>query len=164
LARNLPINNHVTIKPGGFAMEGTPIYVWLGLIIVLTIIEAATVSLTTIWFAAGSLLAFFVALLGLPLGVQIAVFLVSSTLLIIFTRPIALKYLKVGRERTNVESLIGETGLVVTDIVPHSTGQVKVKGQIWTAVSKNGEPISKDSEVIIDSIEGVKLIVVHKNP
>ncbi|HOK42354.1 MAG TPA: NfeD family protein [Thermoclostridium caenicola] len=145
-------------------MEGTPIYVWLGLIIVLTIIEAATVSLTTIWFAAGSLLAFFVALLGLPLGVQIAVFLVSSTLLIIFTRPIALKYLKVGRERTNVESLIGETGLVVTDIVPHSTGQVKVKGQIWTAVSKNGEPIRKDSEVIIDSIEGVKLIVVHKNP
>lgn len=144
-------------------MEGTPIYVWLGLIIVLTIIEAATVSLTTIWFAAGSLLAFFVALLGLPLGVQIAVFLVSSTLLIIFTRPIALKYLKVGRERTNVESLIGETGLVVMDITPHATGQVKVKGQLWTAVSKNGEPIHKGSEVIIDAIEGVKLIVVQKN-
>jgi len=144
-------------------MEGTPIYVWLGLIVVLTIIEAATVSLTTIWFAAGSLLAFFMALLNLSVGIQIVVFLVSSTLLIIFTRPIALKYLKVGRVRTNVESLIGETGLVVMDIAPHKTGQVKVKGQVWTAVSKNGEPISKDSEVIIDAIEGVKLIVVQKN-
>lgn len=144
-------------------MEGTPIYVWLGLIVVLTIIEAATVSLTTIWFAAGSLLAFFMALLNLSVGIQIVVFLVSSTLLIIFTRPIALKYLKVGRVRTNVESLIGETGLVVMDIAPHETGQVKVKGQVWTAVSKNGEPISKDSEVIIDAIEGVKLIVVQKN-
>lgn len=144
-------------------MEGVMIYTWLGLMIVLVAIEAATVNLTTIWFAAGSLLAFFMALFNLPLGFQIAVFLVSSTLLLIFTRPIALKYLKIGREKTNIESLIGETGLVVMDINPHATGQVKVRGQIWTAVSKNDEPIRKDTEVTIDSIEGVKLIVTHKN-
>lgn len=142
---------------------GDLVYIWLGLMVVLIIIEAATVSLTTIWFAAGSLLAFFMALFNLPLWFQIVVFLVSSTLLILFTRPIALKYLKVGRERTNIDSLIGETGLVVMDILPYATGQVKVKGQIWTAVSKTGEPIGKDNEVFVDAIEGVKLVVAQKN-
>lgn len=72
------------------------IYTWLGLMVVLIAIEAATVSLTTIWFAAGSLFAFFMALFGLPLWFQIVVFLGASTLLLILTRPIAVKYLKVG--------------------------------------------------------------------
>jgi membrane protein implicated in regulation of membrane protease activity len=76
------------------------LYTWLGLLIILIAIEAATVSLTTIWFAAGSLMAFFMALFGLELWVQVLVFLAASTLLLIFTRPIAVKYLKVGITKT----------------------------------------------------------------
>lgn len=140
-------------------MENFYLYAWLGLLIILIAIEAATVSLTTIWFAAGSLVAFFMALFGLDLWVQVLVFLVASTLLLIFTRPIAVKYLKVGITRTNIDAVIGEKGLVVLDIKEFSVGQVKVKGQVWSAVSKDGEAIEKDSEVIIEAIEGVKLIV-----
>lgn len=75
------------------------IYTWLGLMVILIAIEAATVNLTTIWFAAGSLVSFFMALFGFPLWFQIVTFFGSSVLMIILLRPIAFKYLKVGNER-----------------------------------------------------------------
>lgn len=140
-------------------MDNAYIYVWLGLIVVLVGIEAATVSLTTIWFAGGALMALILALFKLPLLVQIAAFLVVSIIMIIFTRPVAVKYLKVGAQKTNVDALIGATGLVTVDISEYKPGQVKVKGQVWTAVSKSGESIPADTEVAVLAIEGVKLIV-----
>jgi membrane protein implicated in regulation of membrane protease activity len=135
-------------------------YIWLGLTVLLLVIEASTVSLTSIWLAAGSLIAFFLALLDIGLWLQITVFLVVSLILLIFTRPFAVKFLKVGTTKTNIDALVGAKGLVVQDITQHSTGQVKLKGQIWTAVSKTGETILKDTEVIVKAIEGVKLIVI----
>jgi membrane protein implicated in regulation of membrane protease activity len=79
--------------------------------------------------------------------------------LLIFTRPIVVKYLRIGNSKTNVNALIGATGIVIMDITQYATGQVKLKGQIWTAVSKSGVPILKDTEVVVDAIEGVKLVV-----
>ncbi len=134
-------------------------YFWLGLMLVLIAIEAATVSLTTIWLAAGSLLAFILSLLKLSLLVQIFGFLTVSIVLLIFTRPVAIKYLKVGGHKTNIDALIGSKGIVISDITEHNTGQVKVRGQIWTAVSATGKTLEKDTEVIIKDIQGVKLIV-----
>ncbi len=140
-------------------MDNAYIYAWLGLMVILIGIEAATVNLTTIWLAGGSLVAFILALFNLPLWLQITAFFVVSIVMIIFTRPIAVKYLKVGTQRTNVDALIGTTGLVTMDISEHKAGQVKVKGQIWTAVSESGESILADTEVDILAIDGVKLIV-----
>jgi len=140
-------------------MDNFYTYVWLGIIIVLVIIEAATVNLTTIWLAGGALLAFIFALFSLPLYAQIAVFLAVSVILLVFTRPIVNKYLKVGVQKTNTDALVGKTGLVVMDISEHKPGQVKVKGQIWTAISETGEPIKENTEVVIVAIEGVKLVV-----
>ncbi|NLL97297.1 MAG: NfeD family protein [Clostridiaceae bacterium] len=140
-------------------LDNAYIYAWLGLMVILIGIEAATVNLTTIWLAGGSLVAFILALFNLPLWLQITAFFVVSIVMIIFTRPIAVKYLKVGTQRTNVDALIGTTGLVTMDISEHKAGQVKVKGQIWTAVSESGESILADTEVDILAIEGVKLIV-----
>lgn len=143
-------------------MENLYVYSWLGLIVVLLIIEAATVSLTTIWLAGGAVIAFVFALFGLPLWTQIATFLAVSIILLIFTRPIAAKYFKVGIHKTNADALIGKTGLVVMDISEYKPGQVKVSGQIWTAVSESGNSINKNTEVDIVAIEGVKLVVkVH---
>lgn len=140
-------------------MDKVYVYVWLGLMVVLIGIEAATVSLTTIWFAGGSLVAFIFALFGLPLWIQITAFLIVSIVMIIFTRPVAIKYLKVGKEKTNIEALIGAKGLVTMDISEHKSGQVKVKGQIWTAVSRSGGSIPADTEVEVLAVEGVKLVV-----
>lgn len=140
-------------------MESYTPYIWLGIMVVLLIIEASTVNLTTIWFAVGSIVAFCLSLFYLPQWLQIAAFLTVSFVLLIFTRPVAVKYLRVGRYRTNADALIGCQGVVIMDITEHSTGQVKVRGQVWTAVSKTGQPILKDTEVVVCGIEGVKLIV-----
>lgn len=142
-------------------MESYVMYIWLGLMVVLVAIEAATINLTTIWFALGSLISFILSLFGLQLWFQISIFLFSSIMFIIFTRPVAVKYFKIGTEKTNLDSLIGQKGIVIMDIEEFKTGQVRLKGQVWTAISKSGIPIRKDSEVTVDAIEGVKLIVTE---
>ena len=134
-------------------------YVWLGLMVLLIIIEAATMGLTTLWFAIGSLYAFLVSLARVHPLFQFGVFLLSSIVLLFYTRPLAKKYFKIGSHATNVENLIGREGIVIKSIEKFDTGQVKVWGQIWTAVSEKGEVISKDSKVRVKAIEGVKLVV-----
>ena len=81
---------------------------WLAIFIVLLIIEIATMGLTTIWFAGGALIAFCAGLVGFGLGVQIGVFVIVSILLLILTRPIAVKFFNQERQKTNAESLIGQ--------------------------------------------------------
>ncbi len=135
-------------------------WMWLVLLVVFMIVETATVSLTTIWFAVGALVAFLLGLLGVSVGWQAAVFLVVSVLLVLFTRPIAIRYLKIGRTRTNVDSIIGQQGVVIKAMSEHQTGQVKVNGQVWTALPADGQPIGENMEVLVQSVEGVKLMVM----
>ena len=93
----------------------SPIY-WIIIFIVLLVIEIATLGLTTIWFAAGALVAFLVGILGFGIITQIVLFLVVSVVLLVLTRPIALKYFNNKRQSTNVESMIGRQGVVLEDI------------------------------------------------
>jgi membrane protein implicated in regulation of membrane protease activity len=134
-------------------------YVWLGLMVLLIIIEAATMGLTTIWFAIGALFAFLISLTHVHPLVQFGVFLLASLILLFYTRPLAKKYFKVGSHATNVDSFIGREGIVIKSIEKYNTGQVKVWGQIWTAVSENGEVIPQDTRIRVKAVEGVKLIV-----
>ena len=93
-------------------MAGIPISVlWLAVLAVLLVIEIATLGLTTIWFAGGALIAFLVSLAGGPLWLQITLFLIVSVVLLLFTRPLALKYMNKGVEKTNVDSIPGKAAL-----------------------------------------------------
>ena len=134
---------------------------WLILFVVLVVIEIATLGLTTIWFAGGSIVAFILAIVGFSLPVQIVAFLVSSILLLVLTRPIAIKYFNPERKLTNAESLIGQKAVVIETVdTLHNVGRVEVNGQEWSA--KTDEPhevIEKDAVVSIEGIQGVKLIV-----
>ena len=89
----------------------SPIY-WIIIFIVLLVIEIATLGLTTIWFAAGALVAFLAGILGFGIITQIVLFLVVSVVLLVLTRPIALKYFNNKRQSTNVESMIGRQGVI----------------------------------------------------
>jgi membrane protein implicated in regulation of membrane protease activity len=129
------------------------------LIIVFAVAEAFTLGLTSIWFALGAIVALLVSLLKLPIYLQKAVFLIATLVLVIYTRPIAQKYLRIGVSKTNVSALVGEKGVVMKRVDVYNLGQVKVKGQIWTAKSERGEEIARGEEVEIVAIEGVKLIV-----
>jgi len=99
------------------------------------------------------------AVLGLDEWIQFIVFLLSSIALLWYTRPIAKKYLKIGSYKTNAEGLVGREAIVIEKIEKFKTGQVKVNGQYWTAVSYEQKTIEADSTVVIKGIEGVKLIV-----
>jgi len=133
--------------------------IWTVLIIVFAVAEAFTLGLTSIWFALGAVVALLISFVGLPIYLQIAVFLVSTLVMLVYTRPVAQKYLRIGASKTNVTALLGETGIVLKRIDTYNLGQVKVKGQIWTAKSESGEDIPRGEEVEIMSVEGVKLIV-----
>ena len=110
-----------------------PIY-WIIICIVLLIIEIATLGLTTIWFAAGALAAFLAGILGFGLPVQIGLFLVVSIVLLVLTRPVALKYFNSRRQKTNVESMIGRQGVVLERIdTIKGQGLVEVDGESWSA-------------------------------
>ena len=135
-------------------------YYWFGAAVVLIIIEIATMGLTTIWFAAGALMAGFLNLAGGNLWIQVSVFAVISLILLLMTRPLAGRYLNSRTQKTNADSLIGEICLVTAQIDNlKGEGQVVVKGQEWSARSQNGDSILKGSKVRITQIQGVKLIV-----
>ncbi|NBH98861.1 NfeD family protein [Hominisplanchenecus murintestinalis] len=134
---------------------------WLVLLVVLLVIELATLGLTTIWFAGGAAAAFVASILGAGLVVQIVVFLAVSILLLVFTRPFAAKYINKNRVRTNVDSLLGQKAVVTQDIDNLAgTGEARVDGKVWMARTENdGEQIVCGTTVTILGVSGVKLIV-----
>ena len=134
---------------------------WLVLFVILLFIEIFTMGLTTIWFAGGSLLAFVLAYVGFGLPVQIIVFLLASIILLVLTRPIAVKFFNKERQKTNAESLIGQKAVVLERIdTLHGTGRAEVNGMEWSAkTDEPGEIIEAGTIVIIEGIQGVKLIV-----
>ena len=135
--------------------------IWIGLFIILIIIEIFTVGLTTIWFAIGALAAAGVNTLGANLIIQIIVFFAVSIVLMIFTRPWAAKHLNQKRLKTNYESKIGEV-IKITERVDNlrQTGKSIVDGQEWTVRSQDNDvTLEKDELAKVISVSGVKLIV-----
>lgn len=134
---------------------------WLAMAVIFLIIEAITVGLTTIWFAAGSFVALALSMFNVPIPAQFIVFLIVSFCLLLFTRRIFVEKLKTGSEATNTEALIGQTAQVTSAIKPFETGQVRIGGQIWSAVCRDEDLTIPEREAVkVIAIEGVKLIVV----
>ena len=137
--------------------------IWLVLIIAFLTAEILTVGLVSIWFAGGALVAVILSLFEVAPLIQVSVFFLVSIVLLVSTRKIFVDKLNTGKENTNVDALIGETGQVVLTINPMEIGQVKVSGQVWSALADDQLlTIEEGSYVTIKAIEGVKLIVVPK--
>ena len=134
---------------------------WMVILILCIVIEVLTLGLTTIWFAAGALVAIFAALLYAPIFVQVILFLLVSLTLLFFTRPIAVKYFNRDRVKTNVESMVGRQAIVTGEIDNvQAIGQVTVSGQEWSARSWDDKVrIPTGAVVVVVAISGVKLIV-----
>lgn len=138
--------------------------IWLIIFAVLIVIEILTLGLTTIWFAGGSLVAFFLSLFIDSPWVEIGIGLLVSFFLLFYTRPIVKKYINKGIVRTNYEGLIGRDGRVTEKINNlEGAGTVNLSGQLWTARSTDDKiTIEEDTIVTVKSIQGVKLIVSKK--
>ena len=134
---------------------------WLILALFFMVLEAFTVGFLVFWFGVGALLALFTSLITDNMIIQSTVFIISSTLLLFATKPLVAKITKNDKEvKTNVYSVINKKGKVIVDIDPDdSTGQVKIAGDVWSAKSANNKRIPKGTNVIVEKIEGVKVIV-----
>lgn len=134
--------------------------VWLALLIIFAVAEAATVGLTSVWFALGSLGALVCALAGGNIWLQLGIFIVLSLVCLVALRPLAKKYLNNRVEPTNADRVIGQEARVTQDIDNiQGTGAVTIGGVTWTARSEHDTPIPTGAMVRVLRIEGVKVIV-----
>jgi membrane protein implicated in regulation of membrane protease activity len=134
-------------------------WIWVALVIIFALIEVFTLGLYTVWFALGALVMVFLSMLEIPLPFQLLIFLATSAALLFFTRPFAIKKLKIGKEKTNVDSLIGMHVLVTRKIEEFKTGEVKLNGQCWSARSEHNAEIPEGTKCEVLRIEGVQAIV-----
>ena len=134
--------------------------IWLVLLILFLVAEAATVSMVSLWFAAGSLAALIISVTGGSVGLQIFVALAVSAVLLACLRPLVRKHFTPGLTKTNVDAVIGTCGYVTADIDnANATGTVKLGAMEWTARSTQGHTLPRGTLVQVDKIEGVKVFV-----
>ena len=136
-------------------------FIWLAVLAVLLVTEAITAGLTTIWFAGGALAAAVASYFGAGLAAQIILFLCVSLVLLIFTRPLAVKFMNKGVTKTNANRLIGQNAVVIQEIDNLAqTGQVRISDIEWMArTSSDTDKIPVNTVVTVKEIQGVKLIV-----
>ena len=132
---------------------------WVGVMVICIVIEACTFSLTTIWFACGSLVLVFISWLPLPFRWQLLLFMLISLSLLIFTRPIVAKKFHLKKTATNSDSLIGKRVIVTEDISALKKGAIKDGGLTWSAKTADNSSLNVGDECIVDHIEGVTAVV-----
>ncbi len=141
------------------------VILWLIIAFVAGAVEALTVSLVSIWLAIGAVCAAIAAAFGAGATAQSIIFLVVSLVLLILTAPISKKFREGKKIPTNADRLIGCDAIVTEDIDPvQGKGAVKVRGQEWSAQLSDGTTAKAGSEVTVERISGVHLVVTPKNP
>ena len=137
-----------------------PAIVWFIFLVIFVLAEAATVTVVSLWFAAGALVAMIVSMLGGPVWLQVLLFIVVSFVLLWMLRPILKKFYTPKLTRTNVDAVIGKVGITMMPIDNNmAQGKVKLEGMEWSARSTSGDEIPENVQVRIDRVEGVKLFV-----
>lgn len=135
-------------------------WIWLGLLVMFLMMEASTVALVSLWFAVGALAALLAAAFGGNIILQCALFFVVSVALLALARPVLRRYVNPKIIKTNVESVVGTVGLVteaIDNLAP--TGQVKLGGMFWSARSVSGDKIPVGTQIRVEKVEGVKVLV-----
>lgn len=132
-------------------------WMWLGIFLGALLLELSTTHLVSIWISLAAVPTYILSLLDVNPVIQIVVFLVVATLLLLFTRPLVVSYFKTNEIKTNVDSVIGQKAICIERISSNTVGAVQLKTRVWSAISE--EDIEVNDEVKILDVEGVKLIV-----
>lgn len=130
---------------------------WLIIIILLTILEAVTINLVSVWFIVSGIVSLFLSFVIDSFYIQFSIFVCLGLVLMLLTRSYLVKKLAKKKVSTNLDRVIGMEGVVTEEITKFKIGEVKVDGKKWSAMAN--EKIKVGEEVIIDKIDGVKLIV-----
>lgn len=131
---------------------------WLIIMLVLSFVEVITINLVTIWFVASAGIALLVSLFTESIYIQFIVFGVTGLAIMVLTRPILKKLLVKDKEKTNLDRVVGMTGVCTEEISSkNDVGEVKVDGKRWSAISSS--KILKGEVITVIEINGVKLKV-----
>lgn len=141
-----------------FLLNNLP-WVWLAVAVVCLVLEGLTLALTTVWFACSAFVLIFVAFLRVPFKWQLLLFVLIALALLVFTRPIAVRKLRVRKQATNSDALVGRRVLVTERITALQKGAVRVNGITWAARSADGAELARGTECVITGIEGATAIV-----
>lgn len=133
--------------------------IWLIIAGLFFIGEIVTVGFLIFWFGVGALIAMVTSIFTSNIVIQTSVFVISSAILLFVTKPFVKKFVDVKPTKTNAFSIIGKKALVIKEINPHSVGQIKIKGEVWSAEAEGDETIPEGSDVEVLQIRGVKAIV-----
>ncbi|MCI8403415.1 MAG: NfeD family protein [Clostridia bacterium] len=137
--------------------------IWLIGIILFVILEAVTYQLVSIWFAIGAAGGLVAAMCGADFNIQMTVFVTVSVIALLCLRPLSKKAIKTNEVKTNVDSLIGREVLITQEVNNiQASGKGIVAGMDWTVRSADDAVIAKDEVVLVEKVEGVKLIVKRK--
>ena len=123
-------------------------FIWLLVVILLTLVEVMTVNLTTVWFVISGIVTIFISMITDNFIIQLGIFTVLGIILLITTKPFL---------QTNLDRVVGMTGVVTLPISKNDSGEVKVDGKLWTAISK--DKLKKGDFIKVINIDGVKLNV-----
>lgn len=138
-------------------------WIWVGIFVVLVIIEAATQGLTTVWGAVSALIMVFVSQTGMSIGWQILLFLAITLGLVLTTRPVFVKKLKIGRNKTNVDTMIGDEIIITKAVSRFEKGEGRSRnGVIWSVTSTDGTDIEEGTVCTVQSVEGNTLTIERK--
>lgn len=132
-------------------------WIWVAIIIILSLLEASTVSLVSLWFIVSGIVSLILSIIGVDFYLCFVVFVILGLILMITTRKSLLKLLKVKKENTNLDRIIGKKGIVTEDISKDVIGEVKVDGKKWSAYSNQNLP--KGTIIRVLEINSVKLNV-----
>lgn len=133
------------------------VWFWLGLFVLALVIELFTADMISIWFSLAAAPSFILALVGASILTQSVVFVLATAVLLLLTRPAVKKYMKTNEIKTNVDAIVGKTGVVVKTITTDLPGRVKIGSMDWSATSKTSIEIGSHVKVL--DVEGNKLIV-----
>lgn len=147
--------NYLAMQVGDIVM----LVVWAIVIIATLIIEFETTNLVSIWFSAGGIAGMFAAIIKLDPWIQIIIFTVVSVLFLIATRPFVKKISENQTIATNVDKLIGMTGIVTKQISNEEKGEIKVDFKNWSAITRQNKVFKEGEKVVIVDIVGNKMII-----
>ena len=135
---------------------------WLVLVIVLSFVEIATVSLGSIWFVASGIVAMILSFFIEDTAIITTIFILLGIFLLVISRPIVNKLRSKDNEKTNLDRIIGETAIVTEDIKKNVVGEVKVDGKRWSATSSTTLKVGEKVKILISSIgiDNVKVIKI----
>jgi len=139
------------------------VWIWLAIAIASAILEFVSMQMVSVWFTVGSIVAIILSLCGVAWWIQLLTFGIVSLVLLLALRKLCLKYLlKNDNTTTNVDGMVGTTQKLIEPIIEDKAGAVKISGVVWTAVTADNTPIANGETVVVERVEGNKLIVSKK--